>query len=469
MPAPLLGPDPSLFTGRIGVARVDITPPVGIYARNWGAAAHDVADSIHRPLSLTALTIRGHAGESPLVLVDADLGFWTALDRFHRLRAQVLEELQLDSSRFIFAMTHTHASPHLCDVAEGMAGGDLLEEWLALLAPATVRVVREALAAEHDSTLDWNWGRCQLAATRDLPDPTPGSSRRLCGYDPGVPADQTLLVGRVCDPSGRIRATLVNYACHPTTLAWSNHAISPDFIGAMRETMEAANPGSLAFFLQGTSGELAPRYQYVGDGAVPDRHGRQLGYAALATLEDMEPAGTRLAFDRVVESGAPLAVWTHQACEASTAVAASQSSVNLPLKPDLPTAEELDRQYRSCDDRALAERLRRKRNLRRVLGEGPSFAMPVWAWRIGNAVIVGCMAEAYSMAQTSLRAKFPDSHVVCMNLINGTIGYLPPADRYGLDLYQVWQSPFERGCLERYLETAARLIERLLQTNDHPL
>jgi hypothetical protein len=38
------------FHGRMGIARADITPPIGIFARNWGAAKHDVASSIHRPL-----------------------------------------------------------------------------------------------------------------------------------------------------------------------------------------------------------------------------------------------------------------------------------------------------------------------------------------------------------------------------------------------------------------------------------
>ena len=52
------------FHGRIGIARVDITPPVGIPARNWGAAKHEIADSIHRPLTLTALTLATAAGEA---------------------------------------------------------------------------------------------------------------------------------------------------------------------------------------------------------------------------------------------------------------------------------------------------------------------------------------------------------------------------------------------------------------------
>src|SRR5205823_2604277 len=41
--------------GRIGLASVDITPPVGIYHRMWGAAVHDKATGVHRPLKATAL------------------------------------------------------------------------------------------------------------------------------------------------------------------------------------------------------------------------------------------------------------------------------------------------------------------------------------------------------------------------------------------------------------------------------
>jgi hypothetical protein len=39
---------------RFGVARRDVTPPVGIYSRSWGAATHDVAEGVHRPLTATA-------------------------------------------------------------------------------------------------------------------------------------------------------------------------------------------------------------------------------------------------------------------------------------------------------------------------------------------------------------------------------------------------------------------------------
>ena len=194
---------------------------------------------------------------------------------------------------------------------------------------------------------------------------------------------------------------------------------------------------------------------------MADRHGRQLGFAALATLNDMEPAGNQLFFDRVVESGAPLAVWRHQPHEHSSDIRSVKTVVDLKIK-NWPTADELQQQESKCEDRALKERLRRKREIRRALGDGSSFPLAVYAWRIGDAVLVGSGGEAYSRLQRELRVRFPSLTMICMNLINGSVGYLPPADLYDVDAYPVWQTPFDRGCLERIGETMAGAIEELL-------
>ena len=49
-----------------------------------------------------------------------------------------------------------------------------------------------------------------------------------------------------------------------------------------------------------------------------------------------------------------------------------------------------------------------------------------------------------------------------MSLTNGSIGYLPPAKMYATEVYQVWQTPFERGSLEILAEAYERAIESLL-------
>src|SRR5438876_5532716 len=149
-------------------------------------------------------------------------------------------------------------------------------------------------------------GRSDLAANRDFK--VPQSNRFVCGFNPSHPADDTLLAGRV-RRDGHTDATIVNYACHPTTLGWENKLISPDYVGALRETVEQHTAGAPCIFLQGASGELAPAEQYFTDTQVADGHGRRVGFAALSALEAMDSPGTNLSFSGVVESGAPLGVW----------------------------------------------------------------------------------------------------------------------------------------------------------------
>ncbi|QDV50334.1 alkaline ceramidase [Gimesia fumaroli] len=450
----------SAFQGQIGVATVDITPPVGIYARNWGAAKHDVADSIHRRLTLNALVMYAAGAEQPLIFLDADLGWWRSLLTFNRFQARLLEELEIDESALIFGVSHTHASPPLTDPDPDLPASESLAEYLETVYQASLVAVREAIKNVGKAVLDWKTGHCQLASMRDLPDPAPRTERILCGWNPSEPADDTLVVGRISDGEGNLKAVIVNYACHPTTLAWENTAISPDFPGAMRDTIQETL-GVPALFMQGASGELSPRYQYVGDTDVADRHGRQLAYAALATLEDMEPPMTCLEFEGVMESGAPLAVWRHEPVEPSSLLKALEVKVELPLK-DWPSAEELERLRQECPDRALEERLRRRRNIRRGIGDGTTLDLPIWVWRMGDTVLVGSRTEAYSILQRELRKRFPERTIVCLNLINGTTGYLAPAELYDLDLYQVWQTPFERGGLEILIKGMADAIGQII-------
>jgi hypothetical protein len=297
------------FSGAAGLARTDITPPAGIFCRNWGAAVHDTAQGVHRLLFLTALAIREAGGGEPLVLLDTDLGWWANLAFEREFRGRVCNALGLPEERFLTCVTHTHSAPPLCEPEPQWQGGDRLAAYLATLEKKMVETVRAAIANLALATIEWTHGRSSLAANRDLPDPAPPAGPRLvCGFNPANAADDTLVVGRITSATGAPLATIANYACHPTTLAWDNDLVSPDFVGEMRSTIERQGAG-LGLFLQGASGELAPRYQYVGDPTVADSHGRELAHAVLAAVHAMEPPGQQLVFDRVVESGAPLATW----------------------------------------------------------------------------------------------------------------------------------------------------------------
>jgi Neutral/alkaline non-lysosomal ceramidase, N-terminal len=456
--APDATPPPG-FRGIIGAGRRDITPPPGINARNWGAATFDVAQGIHRPLLATALTLQAAADQPPLVLVALDLGWWRDRDDEAIVRRGILAAIGLPEERLIMALSHTHAGPCTSLLNADLPGGQLIRPYLEALRDACVQAIEEALAQATQAQLIWGMGHCALASNRDLPDTH--RPRFLTGYNPDAVADDTLLVGRITAGDGRTLATLVNYACHPTTLAWQNTLISPDYVGAMREVIEAHTDGARCLFLQGASGELAPREQYTGDVAVADRHGRALGWACMATLETMPSPGMRLGFDSVVESGAPLAVWREAPWRAPNELAAAQSHVALLLKPDLQSLAEIEAQLARTNDPVLVERLRRRWGVRRIVGDGDAWVMPIYAWRIGDALLVAQPNEAYSWFQQELRRRFAPRALAVLNLSNGSCGYLPPAALYAEDIYTVWQSPFAVGGLEALVERAAAVLATL--------
>ncbi|HYF50409.1 MAG TPA: neutral/alkaline non-lysosomal ceramidase N-terminal domain-containing protein [Planctomycetota bacterium] len=467
MSAPTPRPSPATasgFKGIIGVARADITPPIGIYSRNWGAAKHDCADGIHRPLELSALTLQEKQDSAPLVIVSMDLGWWKDPADELALRNAVLDALKIPRERVLMCLTHTHAGPSVARLDAEKPGGHLITPYFREVIESAVFAARRALANARPGVLEWAHGHCDLAQNRDLPDPEKGGkdARYICGFAHATPdaSDTTLLFGRVTDTRGSVMATLVNYACHPTTLAWDNHLISPDFCGAMREVIERETSGAPCLFLQGASGELAPREQYTGDLEIAEKNGRQLGYAALAALQGMLPPATELAFSGAVESGAPLATWQRKAAALSSTLKATCVDVELPLV-DMPSIAEIERDLAACNDRVMGERLRRKRGVRQTVGEGKVSRMPLWLWQVGGALLAAQPNEAYSQFQIAVRRKFPDRAVAVMNLVNGSCGYLAPRELYAHNIYQVWQSPFQAGGLELLIQKTIQELEGL--------
>jgi hypothetical protein len=464
---------------RFGLARCDVTPPVGIYHRMWGAATHDRATGVHRPLTATALAFQAADGppsletEQVLVAVDHCLLWARELDA---LRRTVCTRTGLAAEQLLVVFSHTHSAGLMGLERVDLPGGELIPPYLEALAGRIAGVVGEARRSVQPVTVRYGTGRCSLAAHRDFWDEA--SRQFVCGFNPAGPADDTVLVASITDGGGRPLASLVNYACHPTTLAWENTRISPDYPGAMRELVEQAT-GAPCVFLQGASGDLGPREGYVGDPAVADRNGRQLGYAVLAALEALPPAGTRYSYTGPVVSGATLGAWRHEPLGPDRLRQKSRWrcrrwTVALPYRPGLRTPDEVRAERvrwqeeeetarragdpaRARDCHALVERMTRW--LTRIAGlpTGPDFPLPVTLWRMGDAFWLAVEAEHYQLLQQSLRRCCPDVPLVVMTLANGSRpSYLPTHDAYGRGIYQESVAVLAPGCLERLIDVLAQ-------------
>jgi hypothetical protein len=446
-----------------GASRWDITPDLNVCSKNWGAAAHWFADGVHRELTGTAIAIAGLSENAPpLLLISLELGWWRSRGDADRFRQQLLDELELPEENLILHLTHTHSGPILDSEAPRESSPETARAYLALLVQSCATGAREAIQNRHPATALFNCGRCSLAKNRDLPDPQRGD-RYLCGFQPEAPADDTLLVGRIVLDDGRTLATLVNYACHPTTLAWENHSISPDYPGAMRALVEGETNGAPCMFLFGASGDLAPAEQYTGDTSLADRHGRELGYAAMAALAPLERGLPALRFEGCVESGAPLAVWKASSHPSDGCLRASAPNLTVEVKHDLPTIEAIDAAIAAKPEGFQYERLLRQRRVRASIGNGTTSVERIWLWRLGDALLCATPFEAYSDLQLRIRRELPNRPVFTLNIGNGSLGYLPPRPLYDHNIYQVWQTPFARGTLEQVIDAAIVGLRELSQ------
>jgi hypothetical protein len=468
---------------RWGLARVEVTPPVGIYHRVWGAARHDRATGIHRALYADVLVCEPAQGEGtggrPLLRVQLDL-VGLVHEQHAALRDGLAQAAGVPCENVVVAYNHSHSAGWFVPDRLSFPGGELIPAYLESLQQRLVAGCRLALATREEVIVSYATGRCAMAANRDYWDEARGAY--VCGLNPDVSADDTLVVGRVTHISGRLLATLVHYACHPTTLAFQNTLLSPDFVGAARETVERAN-GAPCVYLQGCCGDLAPREGYSGDTALAESNGRQVGQAALAALEGLGPAGTDLLYRGPLVSGATLGIWERVAWDAERQAEVSRFSggaykVQVPLQPALEAAEyqrQLEEwnakecqaiahgdQVAAREAGAQAERARRW--LARLRDRPPSgtYALGYTVLRLGDSLWVTTGGEPYNWLQRELRRTFPEQVILPSPLAGDLqVAYILPRERYGVGLYQEDVSSLGPGSLEALSEAITGRIAAL--------
>jgi hypothetical protein len=297
--------------------------------------------------------------------------------------------------------------------------------------------------------------------------------------------DDAVLVARVTDDAGNLLATIVNYGCHPTTLAWENTLISPDYPGAMREVVERAT-GAPCVFILSPCGDIGPKEAQQGDVGVADRNGRQLGYAALSALESLPRPHTQYVYQGPVISGATIGDWRHQTMSDAQRRAAldfhvEHLTIPLPYRPERPTVAQLEAdravmlaqeaaameagdQLKARDCRAMVERLTRAITKWSAVPSGEEFPYDIVLMKLGQAIWLTFEGEPYQLLQRTLRSRFPQIPLVMAVIGDGwRSSYLVTKESYGREIYQETVAILAAGCLEQLIESTSQAVSDALQ------
>lgn len=393
---------------RIGVARVDVTPPVGIDLSGFIAREGPCA-GVHDPLYLTALVAED--GGWWVALVSCDLiGLGAAIVR--RVRARVEERTGIPRDAQLFACTHTHAGPETGVIGDWV---DPDPAYLRRLERHLEDVVCVAADRLEAATVGWERGVCHAAHNRVLARANQDDTR----IDPEV------LVARFESERGEPLATIVHYTCHPVAAGHENRLASADWWGVVRRELEAISTGPVVA-VNGAGGDINPRLEKRGFAAV-ERTGQ-------------------------VVAGVAAELWARATASPSTGVSAARADVPLPMLPmaDGDRIEELWRQWeatvREHPPGSVAYRSGRViyRDFARRLSSHhwgsapvPRYTGETQALRIGPLAIVSLPGEFFSAYGLRIKASSPAPATLIAGWSNDNLGYFPTGEAFPIGGYEM--------------------------------
>lgn len=389
---------------KAGVARVDITPPVGIPLTGF-LNREGPSVGVHDPLYARALVLDD--GERRVAVVVCDL---LALDRrfVASARASIEETTGIPGENIMIATTHTHSGPATIVLRDC---GDVDEAYLRVLRQRLVEVTRAALGSLREAQMGAGSGRVTVGV----------QNRR----QPGGPIDPELSVLRVDDDHGPM-AIVLNYACHPVCLGYENRHISADYPGRAVQAIEGQT-GALALFVTGAAGNVNPASEERSL-AGAERLGSRLAAEALQILKDIPVASPHQV--TVVRETLDLPLQAPpSAAELEQMIADHRQWIRTAQGASHPLKAKWQRATLGWAEATL-EALREGRVARAVQAE-------VQIISLGDIALVGVPGELFVELGLAIKRRLAPRRVFVCGYANDDIGYIPVREAYSQGGYEI--------------------------------
>jgi len=214
---------------KAGVARVDITPPVGTPLGGF-AGRIGPSQGVHDPLYAKALALSD--GNETVILIVADL-LSVPRDLVEEVRSSIRGITSVGTGGVMVAATHTHSGPETIGIKAG-PDNPYIRAYLKVLEKYLVGAAYMAWRNMAEARIGGSKGDAVIGFNR----------RKREGS-----IDSEVGVIRIDGVEGNSQAAVVNYPCHAVVLGGENLFISADYPGYVNGVLERVKgPGFTSMF-----------------------------------------------------------------------------------------------------------------------------------------------------------------------------------------------------------------------------
>ncbi len=454
-----------------GVGRCEITPAPGTPQGGWGAQTHQRGLGSDMPLYATALVLSDLCKSVAILDVDA-IGFdkeWST-----RIMDAVEGLTKLPREHIRFSCTHTHSGPNTFRLHTITEGLDMILSYLDGLPRRIASAVWQAQQNLKPVRCAAGKGLCEINVNRRL---KLEDGSVVLGKNWDGPVDHTVRVVRFDDLDENPLATILHYACHPTTIAWQSQFVTPDYPGAARQVMEQ-QVGGTCLFLQGATGNIGPRCGFTGDLRVYRRQGKILGLEGAKVATGLQTVKRTDKFTGVLQSGAPLAIYEEVNTEQDPPVLRVLSKrLQLPVARFRPVVEleaetEKSRQeYVRLQESGTEEEIRTARSkvtqsgmraeIARLYQGKTHIDWQLQGIRIGSIALLSVPGEPFTEINQQIVSGSPFVDTLFSGYSNGGFGYLPVRSAYEEGGYEVEVSPFSPEAADIVVKEGLQMLREL--------
>ena len=400
-----------------GVGRATLTPPLGTPLIGYGGRERG-ADAIRDDIYATSLVLSD--GESTVALVTCDLCA-LPIRQVRYVQRLIEERTSIPPAHVLINTSHAHSGP-LTTFNEETP--ESVQQVVVALLDGIAESVVQAAAALVPCRLSAGRGTVEASINRRKRN---GYSDAVTPESPDGTVDPELHVVRIDGLYGTPLAVVTAYACHPVALRPPSHAISADFVCALRATVES-QVGAPLLFAQGAAGNLVPIGPKMEMEERLELTGKVLGTEALRVYFALGAEALPVDDSRGTEAlrayGPPESLRSATPAPPKPELAAASENLLLDLWTEQPPIADAERSHQTFP------------YLTPPLVNG-KVKCAVQALRLGDVALVGVAGEAFVEIGLAVKARSPIPHTIFLGYTNGCLGYIPTATAYEPGGYEV--------------------------------